>query len=132
MLIIEMFLIFSLCLNVPSLNFRSSRHSSTSSLADKSAAALAEAAINLDLRLSGVATSGEKVETPAPFPLTSQIGTGGLSRQGSLRKSGGETPSGSSPTSERKSVPGSPTTPTGCRCYETFFLRRHRRGGKIS
>lgn len=80
---------------------------------------MAEAAINLDLRLSGAVSgltglsSGEKVETPAPFPLTSQIGTGGLSRQGSLRKSGGETPSGSSPTSERKSVPGSPTTPTG-------------------
>lgn len=89
---------------------RSSRHSSTSSLVDKSAA-LAEAAISLDLRLTG--SCGEKLETPAPFPLTSRIGTGGLSRQGSLRKSGGETPSGSSPTSERKSVPGSPTTPTG-------------------
>ena len=82
--------------------FRSSRHSSTSSLADKSAAALAEAAISLDLRLSGLggSISGEKFETPAPFPVTSQIGTGGLSRQGSLRKSGGETPSGSSPSSD--------------------------------
>jgi hypothetical protein len=61
--------------------FRSSRHSSTSSLTDKSASALAEIALNLDLRLSGaiLSGSGEKMETPAPFPVSSQIGTG-LSR----------------------------------------------------
>jgi hypothetical protein len=33
---------------------------------------LAEAAISLDLRLTGI-VAGEKVETPAPFPLTSQV-----------------------------------------------------------
>ena len=64
------------------LSSRSSRHSSTSSLTDKSASALAEVALNLDLRLSGaiLSSSGEKMETPAPFPVSSQIGTGGLSR----------------------------------------------------
>ncbi|CAB4068758.1 SNRK [Lepeophtheirus salmonis] len=50
-------------------------------------------------------TDKSLIEAPAPFPVTSQIGTGSLSRQGSLRRS-----SGSSPCSERKSAPESPDT----------------------
>ena len=34
-------------------------------------------------------TPGSGTSTPAPFPVSSHIGTGGLSRQGSLRKSSG-------------------------------------------
>ena len=51
--------------------------------------------------------------TPAPFPQSSQIGTG-LSRQNSLRRSGesGTNTSGSSPCSERGGTPGSPASPT--------------------
>ena len=29
---------------------------------------------------------GRNIETPTPFPVSSQIGTGGLSRQNSLRR----------------------------------------------
>jgi hypothetical protein len=99
-----------------------SRHSSTSSLADKSGYVDNQPGLNLDLGFMPGATATSKPlvapvgsdseATPAPFPVASQIGTGGLSRQGSLRKSGGET-SGSSPASERKSGPGSPSTPPG-------------------
>uniref|UniRef100_A0A0K2URB9 SNF-related serine/threonine-protein kinase n=1 Tax=Lepeophtheirus salmonis TaxID=72036 RepID=A0A0K2URB9_LEPSM len=72
-----------------------SHHSSTSSLASVVASSL-----HLTLE-----TDKSLIEAPAPFPVTSQIGTGSLSRQGSLRRS-----SGSSPCSERKSAPESPDT----------------------
>ena len=34
----------------------------------------------------GAAEGGRNIETPTPFPVSSQIGTGGLSRQNSLRR----------------------------------------------
>ena len=72
-----------------------SRHSSTSSLADKSADI---AAIDITTLAAGLksfqetgagSAPGSGTSTPAPFPVSSQIGTGGLSRQGSMRKSSG-------------------------------------------
>ena len=99
-----------------------SRHSSTSSLVDKPASSSDKIPVSpqlhLDLTLAFAAKkleeSGSSLEppvpTPAPFPQSSQIGTG-LSRQNSLRRSG-ESTSGSSPCSERKSTPGSPGSPT--------------------
>ena len=107
-----------------------SRHSSTSSLVDtnKSTATASSARdlplvspqLHLDLTLAfaaqkleeaGVGACAEAgLPTPAPFPQSSQIGTG-LSRQNSLRRSG-ESTSASSPASERKSTPGSPGSPT--------------------
>lgn len=103
-----------------------SRHSSTSSLSEKtvptpSSVLSTSCSTILDTHPETVvdrpllAAIGESVSMdtpPAPFPMSSQIQTGGLSRQGSLRRSGGET-SGSSPASERKSIPGSPSTPPG-------------------
>jgi len=86
-----------------------SRHSSTSSLADLASSP----SLHLDLTLAFAAQRLEEtasIPTPAPFPQSSQIGTG-LSRQNSLRRSG-ENTSGSSPASERKSTPGSPASPT--------------------
>ena len=110
-----------------------SRHSSTSSLVDKPASSGVAAdkipvspQLHLDLTLAFAAQKLEEsgmggpggeatVPTPAPFPQSSQIGTG-LSRQNSLRRSG-ESTSGtgscSSPASERKSTPGSPGSPVG-------------------
>ena len=123
-----------------------SRHSSTSSLADKSADI---AAIDITTLAAGLksfqetgagSAPGSGTSTPAPFPVSSQIGTGGLSRQGSMRKSSGggmaaaasssaSTPSvalapslSSSPASERRasssiarqsSSSPSPSTPPG-------------------
>ena len=34
----------------------------------------------------GAEGGGRNIETPTPFPVSSQIGTGGLSRQNSLRR----------------------------------------------
>ena len=95
-----------------------SRHSSTSSLADKpSGPSCSSPQLHLDLtlafaaqRLQAEEDGGAVVATPAPFPQSSQIGTG-LSRQNSLRRSG-ESTSGSSPCSERNETPGSPASPT--------------------
>ena len=103
-----------------------SRHSSTSSLVDKSSTSSVRELpvspqLHLDLTLAfaaqkleeaGVGGAGSEpgLPTPAPFPQSSQIGTG-LSRQNSLRRSG-ESTSASSPASERKSTPGSPGSPT--------------------
>ena len=95
-----------------------SRHSSTSSLADKpSGPSCSSPQLHLDLTLAFAAQwlqaeeeGGAVVATPAPFPQSSQIGTG-LSRQNSLRRSG-ESTSGSSPCSERNETPGSPASPT--------------------
>ena len=101
-----------------------SRHSSTSSLVDKPSDKSTDKIpvtpqLHLDLTLAFAAQKLEEagagsleppLPTPAPFPQSSQIGTG-LSRQNSLRRSG-ESTSGSSPCSERKSTPGSPGSPT--------------------
>jgi len=107
-----------------------SRHSSTSSLADKSAGGGAVSPqLHLDLTLAFAAqrledVSGDaSVPTPAPFPQSSQIGTG-LSRQNSLRRSG-ESTSGSSPCSERKSTPGSPASPTAGNSSPARFKLGH-------
>jgi len=107
-----------------------SRHSSTSSLADKSAGGGAVSPqLHLDLTLAFAAqrledVSGEpSLPTPAPFPQSSQIGTG-LSRQNSLRRSG-ESTSGSSPCSERKSTPGSPASPTAGHSSPARFKLSH-------
>ncbi len=75
---------------------RLSRHSSASSLADKSAEIAAIDIATIAAGLKGIheghagSTHGSGTSTPAPFPVTSHIGTGGLSRQGSLRRVGGE------------------------------------------
>lgn len=106
-----------------------SRHSSTSSLADKSAGGGAVSPqLHLDLTLAFAAQRLEDVgepslPTPAPFPQSSQIGTG-LSRQNSLRRSG-ESTSGSSPCSERKSTPGSPASPTAGHSSPARFKLSH-------
>lgn len=85
------------------------------------AASVVEAGANLDLAFYPGATSTSKPlmmgssdleATPAPFPVSSQIGTG-LSRQGSLRRSetsGSESPGGSitPPGSTPSSSQGSP------------------------
>jgi len=79
-----------------------SRHSSASSLVDtgsKTTSAITEAAaaaaiidisnLAATLKQAQDAASAEAQQqqaTPAPFPVSSQIGTGGLSRQGSLRR----------------------------------------------
>jgi len=99
-----------------------SRHSSTSSLADitdkPASSPVSSSPLHLDLTLAFAAQRladqqskevGPAQPTPAPFPQSSQIGTG-LSRQNSLRRSGESTTSGSSPCSERKSTPGSPAS----------------------
>ena len=120
-----------------------SRHSSTSSLVDKPASTVSSDKIpvspqlHLDLTLafaakkleeSGVGSSSLEppVPTPAPFPQSSQIGTG-LSRQNSLRRSG-ESTSGSSPCSERKSTPGSPGSPTTGHTSPARFKLGHSGG----
>ena len=99
-----------------------SRHSSTSSLVDKPSTTReipVSPQLHLDLTLAfaaqkleeaGVGGGEAGLPTPAPFPQSSQIGTG-LSRQNSLRRSG-ESTGASSPASERKSTPGSPGSPT--------------------
>lgn len=108
-----------------------SRHSSTSSLADKTPCASASsvhttivdvAALTAELRLGRrnsleTETETEGNQTPAPFPVSSHIGTGGLSRQGSLRRS--ESSAVASPASERKSIPSSPSTPPGSNVSST-------------
>jgi len=111
-----------------------SRHSSTSSLADKSAGGGAVSPqLHLDLTLAFAAQRLEDVggepslPTPAPFPQSSQIGTG-LSRQNSLRRSG-ESTSGSSPCSERKSTPGSPASPTAGHSSPARFKLSHSSSG---
>eukprot|EP00092_Neocalanus_flemingeri_P024644 GFUD01026729.1.p1 GENE.GFUD01026729.1~~GFUD01026729.1.p1 ORF type:complete len:664 (+),score=198.89 GFUD01026729.1:702-2693(+) len=110
-----------------------SRHSSTSSLADKSAGGGAVSPqLHLDLTLAFAAQRLEDVgeptlPTPAPFPQSSQIGTG-LSRQNSLRRSG-ESTSGSSPCSERKSTPGSPASPTAGHSSPARFKLSHTHSG---
>ena len=126
-----------------------SRHSSTSSLVDKPATGGKESVtklpvspqLHLDLTLAFAAQKLEEssaagaggggcleppVPTPAPFPQSSQIGTG-LSRQNSLRRSG-ESTSGSSPCSERKSTPGSPGSPTQGHTSPARFKLGHTGG----
>ena len=93
--------------------------------------------LHLDLTLAFAAQkleqggAGPEVEpslaTPAPFPPSSQIGTG-LSRQNSLRRSG-ESTSGSSPCSERKSTPGSPGSPTQGHTSPARFKLAHSTSG---
>lgn len=93
--------------------------------------------LHLDLTLAFAAQkleqggAGPEVEpslaTPAPFPPSSQIGTG-LSRQNSLRRSG-ESTSGSSPCSERKSTPGSPGSPTAGHTSPARFKLAHSTSG---
>lgn len=121
-----------------------SRHSSTSSLVDKPATMSSSndkipvsPQLHLDLTLAFAAQKLEEsgvggcleppVPTPAPFPQSSQIGTG-LSRQNSLRRSG-ESTSGSSPCSERKSTPGSPGSPTTGHTSPARFKLGHSSGG---
>ena len=118
-----------------------SRHSSTSSLVDKSSTSSVREIpvspqLHLDLTLAFAAQKLEEagvggggagpdpgLPTPAPFPQSSQIGTG-LSRQNSLRRSG-ESTSASSPASERKSTPGSPGSPTAGRAFTTQITVEH-------
>ena len=120
-----------------------SRHSSTSSLVDKSSATLpshpvtVSPQLHLDLTLAFAAQKLEEagmggglesgIPTPAPFPQSSQIGTG-LSRQNSLRRSG-ESTSASSPCSERKSTPGSPGSPTAGHTSPARFKLGHSGSG---
>ena len=119
-----------------------SRHSSTSSLVDKPSVASDKIPISPQLHLDlTLAFAAQKLEqsgsggsglepplpTPAPFPPSSQIGTG-LSRQNSLRRSG-ESTSGSSPCSERKSTPGSPGSPTAGHTSPARFKLVHTSGG---
>ena len=120
-----------------------SRHSSTSSLVDKSSASVPSQPVtvspqlHLDLTLAFAAQKLEEagvvgapepgVPTPAPFPQSSQIGTG-LSRQNSLRRSG-ESTSASSPCSERKSTPGSPGSPTAGHTSPARFKLGHSGSG---
>ncbi|TRY76929.1 hypothetical protein TCAL_10621 [Tigriopus californicus] len=102
-----------------------SHHSSTSSLADKPlvvgspkshAFDIGVLAASLRSQLSMTGVGGGDItpsaNPPTPFPVSSQIGTGGLSRQGSLRRVD-TGPASASPASDRKSIPSSPSTPPG-------------------
>lgn len=103
-----------------------SHHSSTSSLADKPLVVgspkshaldigVLAAGLRSQLSMTGGVGGGDTTpgaNPPTPFPVSSQIGTGGLSRQGSLRRVDGG-PASASPASDRKSIPSSPSTPPG-------------------
>ena len=136
-----------LALDPPSSTRGLSRHSSTSSLAEKAASIALGSSPNSASSLAASIAAGLRghlnnptgaaapnaggssepsetggstptaIDTPTPFPISSQIGTGGLSisRQNSLRRSegGGGPSSGASPSSDRKSIPSSPSTPPG-------------------